>query len=153
MKPHTRPFVILLAEDEPADAHLVKTALTENRIHADVRHVRDGREVLEYLRRQGTHTAPASCPHLILLDLNMPRMSGHECLTELKRDPTLCHIPVVVLTTSGVEHDINDSYRLGAAGFVTKPLDVDDFITAMGGLGQYWMSLVHVPGHAAEVPA
>lgn len=143
-------FVILLAEDEPADAHLVRTALAENDMLVDLRHVHDGREVLEYLRGQGTFSADSPSPNLILLDLNMPRMNGHECLALLKQDPDLRDIPVVILTTSGVDHDIADSYRLGAAGFITKPLEVADFIRAIGDLGNYWMSVVHLPGHSAK---
>ena len=144
------PFVILLAEDEHADAHLVRTALTENHILVDLRHVRDGREVLEYLRRQGSHFASAPRPNLILLDLNMPRMDGHECLTALKQDPVLRDIPVVVLTTSEAEHDVVTSYHLGAVGYITKPVDVADFIQAIGILCHYWINLVRLPLHPIE---
>lgn len=144
------PFVILLAEDEPADAHLVKTALAENHILADLRHVLDGREVMEYLRREGARFADAPRPDLIMLDLNMPRMDGRECLAALKQDQTLCDIPVVILTTSEVERDVLASYQLGAAGYITKPVDVADFIKAIGSLGNYWITLVRLPGHKAE---
>jgi CheY-like chemotaxis protein len=144
------PFVILLAEDELADAHLVKTALAEKCIPADLRHVLDGREVLDYLRRQGSRFAAAPRPHLILLDLNMPRMDGRECLAALKQDPTLSDIPVVILTTSGAEFDIVTSYRLGAAGYITKPVDVVQFIHALGDLCTYWMSVVRLPGQMAQ---
>lgn len=139
------PFVILLAEDEPADAHLVKTALAENHIQADLRHVQDGREVLEYLRRQDSRFANAPRPNLILLDLNMPRMHGHECLANLKKDPVLRDIPVVILSTSEAERDVVTSYHLGASGYVTKPVDVDRFIAAIGILGSYWLTLVRLP--------
>jgi len=138
-------FTILLAEDEPADAHLVKTALTENHILADLRHVIDGREVLEYLRRQGPRFADVPRPDLILLDLNMPRMDGRECLTALKQDPVLADIPVVVLTTSEVERDVLASYTLGAAGFISKPVDVVQFMAAIRDLGVYWFDLVRLP--------
>ena len=147
----TLPFVILLAEDEPADAHLVKVALTENRIRADLRHVQDGREALEYLRREGSRFADAPRPDLILLDLNMPRMDGRECLAALKQDPALCDIPVVILTTSEVDRDVLASYRLGASGFISKPVDVAQFIEAVGNLGNYWINLVRLPGHPVEV--
>ncbi len=140
-----QPFTILLAEDEPADAHLVRTALSENHILTDLRHVADGREALEYLRHQGPRFADAPRPDLILLDLNMPRMDGRQCLLALKRDPDLADIPVVVLTTSEVERDVLASYTLGAAGFITKPVNVTQFITAIRDLGVYWFNLVRLP--------
>ena len=145
MKFRNQPFTILLAEDEPADAHLVRTALSENHILTDLRHVADGREALEYLRHQGPRFADAPRPDLILLDLNMPRMDGRQCLLALKRDPDLADIPVVVLTTSEVERDVLASYTLGAAGFITKPVNVTQFITAIRDLGVYWFNLVRLP--------
>ncbi len=138
-------FVILLAEDEPADAHLVKTALAENKIPAELHHVVDGREVLEFLRRQGPRFAAAPRPDLILLDLNMPRMDGRECLAALKEDATLRTIPVVILTTSDVERDVVASYQLGAAGYITKSVDMLQFLAAIRGLGNYWIDLVRLP--------
>ena len=140
-------FVILLAEDEPADAHLVKTALLENRLLADLHWVVDGREVLEFLRRQGERFADAPRPDIILLDLNMPRMDGRECLAAIKQDKALCDIPVVILTTSNVQRDVLVSYELGAAGFITKPVDVHEFIEVVRKLGDYWMTLVRLPQH------
>ncbi len=139
------PFVILLAEDEPADAHLVKAALAENGIITDLHHVVDGREVLEFLRRQGPRFATAPRPDLILLDLNMPRMDGLECLAALKKDPALHSIPVVILTTSEVERDVVASYNLGASGYIAKPVDIQQFITAVRHLGDYWIKLVRLP--------
>ncbi|WP_313951997.1 response regulator [Accumulibacter sp.] len=145
MSKHLQPFVILLAEDEPADAHLVKLALSENRIDAVVQHLVDGREALEYLRRQGERFATAIRPDLILLDLNMPRMDGREFLLAIKQDPALRDIPVVVLSTSEVDRDVRDAYRLGAAGFISKPLDVTEFIAEIRQLTDYWLSLVRLP--------
>lgn len=142
-----KPFIILLAEDEPADAHLVKAALAENRIAAELHHVFDGREVLDFLRRQGPKFAAAPRPNLILLDLNMPRMDGRECLAILKKDEALSDIPVVILTTSEVERDIAASYNMGAAGYITKPLDIFEFIEAIRHLGDYWIKLVRLPHH------
>ncbi|AGX88685.1 response regulator [Candidatus Symbiobacter mobilis] len=138
-------FVILLAEDEPADAHLVRAALIENRILATLQHVVDGRQVLEYLRQEGAQFANAPRPDLILLDLNMPRMNGRECLAAIKQDPALRDIPVVILTTSTVERDVLVSYDLGAAGYVTKPVDISQFIDAVRNLGDYWIKLVRLP--------
>jgi CheY-like chemotaxis protein len=138
-------FVILLAEDEPADAHLVKAAFAENKIPADLHHVVDGREALEFLRRQGLRFAAAPRPDLILLDLNMPRINGRECLAALKQDEALRAIPVVILTTSDVERDIVASYHLGAAGYITKSVDMLQFMAAIGDLGTYWIDLVRLP--------
>lgn len=140
-----QPFVILLAEDEPADAHLVKTALAENRIMNELHHVVDGREVLEFLRHQGSRFANAPRPDLILMDLNMPRMDGRECLAELKKDEALRNIPVVILTTSEVERDVVASYDLGASGYIAKPIDIEQFIAAVRHLGDYWIKLVRLP--------
>ena len=138
------PFVILLVEDEQADAHLVKAAIRENHILAELSHVVDGREALEYLRREGPRFANAPRPDLILLDLNMPRMDGRKCLAALKEDPDLRTIPVVVLTTSDVERDVFVSYNSGAAGFITKPMDVAQFMAAIRDLGSYWFALVRL---------
>lgn len=140
-----QPFRILLAEDEPADAHLVKTALTQNRILAELHVVTDGRRALEFLRREGAHNAHAPRPDLILLDLNMPRMDGRECLAQLKQDPHLKTIPVVVLTTSETARDVEAAYALGAAGFITKPMDIQQFFAAIATLGTYWIQLVRLP--------
>ena len=140
-----KPFVILLAEDEPADAHLVKVAISENHILADLHIVSDGREAFGFLRRQGGQFADAPRPDLILLDLNMPRMDGREFLAAIKQDAALRDIPVVVLTTSDVERDIVASYHLGAAGYVTKPVDINQFMEAIRQLGEYWFALVRLP--------
>ncbi|MFZ4536663.1 response regulator [Propionivibrio sp.] len=142
-----QPFVILLAEDEPADAHLVKAALTETGVVAELHHVRDGREAFEFLRRQGPRFSDAPRPDLILLDLNMPRMDGREFLTAIKQEPDFSDIPVVILTTSEAERDIVASYNLGAAGYVTKPADIQQFIAAIHQLGDYWIKLVRLPHH------
>lgn len=138
-------FVILLAEDEPADAHLIKVAIAENHILADLHHVVDGREALDYLQRQGERFAKALRPDLILLDLNMPRMDGREFLAAIKLLPDVRDIPVVVVTTSEVERDVVASYRLGAAGYITKPVDVGQFMAAIRVLGNYWIDLVRLP--------
>lgn len=124
--------LVLLVDDEAADAHLVRLGLKENDICAAVRHAVDGREALEFLR-DGAHPRPS----LILLDLNMPRMNGLECLATLKRDAALAEIPVVVLTTSGAERDIVAARSAGAAAFITKPIDVLQFFAAMRGLKEY----------------
>lgn len=138
-------FHILLVEDSQVDAHLTRAALEENRFAVSMHHVTDGIEALDYLRQQGQAFTDGLRPDLILLDLNMPRMNGREFLTAMKADPNLSDIPVVILTTSDVEQDVIASYKLGAAGYVTKPVDLEQFIHAINQLGNYWFKLVRVP--------
>jgi CheY-like chemotaxis protein len=145
-------FTVLLVEDEPADAHLVKVAFSENHILADLQMVVDGREALEYLHREAPRFAHARRPDLILLDLNMPRMDGREFLAAIKEDPDLASIPVVVLTTSDVERDVAASYAKGAAGFIAKPLDVTQFMTVIRDMGTYWFTLVRLPENMKAKP-
>lgn len=139
------PFHILLVEDDPADAGLAKRAIREGRILCDVHHAVDGEEALAYLRREGARNAHARRPDLILLDLNMPRLDGRGVLAAIKQDPDLRNIPVVVLTTSDVQQDIEAIYRLGANSFITKPLDLQDFFAVVSGLETYWFSIVKLP--------
>jgi CheY-like chemotaxis protein len=138
------PFDILLLEDEPADAHLVQVALKESKVYTRLHHVLDGREGLEFLHRQGKYQESPR-PDLILLDLNMPRMNGREFLTNIKEDEAFKDIPVVVLSTSDVERDVVALYHLGAAGYITKPVDMLQFIAAVRQLGDYWFALVRLP--------
>ncbi len=140
----SQPFTILLAEDEPADAGLVRAALNQGRISCDFRHVTDGREAMDFLRREGRF-GDAPRPDLVLLDLNMPRMDGREVLRAIKADVELRAIPVVVLTTSDVERDVESSYLTGAAGYVTKPLDIEQFFSVIHGIEDYWFSIVRRP--------
>ncbi|BCB26826.1 two-component system response regulator [Sulfurimicrobium lacus] len=141
---NSNPFDILLVEDEPADANLVKAALRENKVFCNLHHVLDGVEALAFLRRdEGFRDAPQ--PDMILLDLNMPRMNGREFLSAIKADAALQAIPVVVLTTSDVERDVAASYKLGAAGYITKPVDMEQFIDAIRQLGNYWFTLTRLP--------
>lgn len=139
------PMLILLVEDDAADAHLVKLAMAETRLNATLEHVVDGREALEYLRREGERFAQVMRPDLILLDLNMPRLNGREFLFAVKEDEALRAIPVVVMSTSDVDRDVHGAYALGAAGYVAKPLDVTEFVAAIRQLGEYWTSLVRLP--------
>jgi len=143
---NARPFELLLVEDEPADASLVRSALRENKLLCNMHHVLDGVEALAFLRREGAGYAEAPQPDLILLDLNMPRMNGREFLAEMKADGKLAGIPVVVLTTSDVERDVVASYRLGASGYITKPVDMEQFIDAIRQLENYWFTLTRLPG-------
>ncbi|MDP2806397.1 MAG: response regulator [Gallionellaceae bacterium] len=139
------PFDILLVEDEPADANLVRSALKANKVFCTLHHVLDGVDALAFLRRQGEHYKDAPQPDLILLDLNMPRMNGREFLAEIKKAPALTAIPVVVLTTSDVERDVVASYKLGAAGYITKPVDMEQFLDAIRQLDNYWFVLARLP--------
>jgi CheY-like chemotaxis protein len=141
----SQPFDILLVEDEPADANLVRLALKENKVYCHLYHVFDGVEALAFLRHEGVKYADMPVPDLILLDINMPRMNGREFLNAVKQDEKLSPIPVVVLTTSDVERDVLASYKLGAAGYITKPVDMDQFIDAIRQLDNYWFTLVKLP--------
>jgi CheY-like chemotaxis protein len=138
---------ILLLEDEPADAYLVKMALKEGKVLANLHHVLDGHEGLDFLHKMEKY-AFAPRPDLILLDLNMPRMNGYEFLKAIKSNPMFNDIPVVVLTTSDVESDVVRSYELGSASYITKPVDMQQFMLAIHQLEDYWFSLVRLPkGH------
>ncbi|WP_447956636.1 response regulator [Vreelandella sp. EE7] len=138
-------FVVLLVEDEPADVHLARMAFKEGHMLVDVHDVGDGVEALAFLHREGKY-ASAPRPDLILLDLNMPRMDGKAFLKRVKSLETLRQIPVVVLTTSEAEADILASYDLGAAGFIVKPMDIEQFVASIRSLEDYWLTLVRRPG-------
>ena len=142
----SRKLMVLLVEDEPADAHLTRLAFEEGRVMVDLHHVPDGVEALAFLRREGAY-ANAPAADLILLDLNMPRMDGRQFLQAVKADAVLHSLPVVVLTTSNAERDMLDSYDRFAAGFITKPVEVDAFIRVVHGIGDYWGNIVRLPGH------
>lgn len=142
----TKKLIVLLVEDEPADAHLVRLAFEESKVLVDLHHVSDGVEAFAFLRHEGAY-ANVPTPELILLDLNMPRMDGREFLDRIKRDAALHSLPVVVLTTSDAERDMLHSYDHFAAGFIVKPVDVDDFIKVVCGIGDYWIKVVRLPGH------
>lgn len=138
---------ILLAEDDPEDQTFAREALAAARLANDLIVVQDGQELLDYLRREGAYAEPASAPRpgLILLDLKMPRMGGLEALAEIKTDPALLSIPIVVLTTSGVDEDIARSYELGVNSFIRKPVTFDGLVQAIRELGRYWFQLVELP--------
>jgi CheY-like chemotaxis protein len=147
MTPRKRPITILYADDDLDDQLLVKEALEEARLLNDLRFVNDGEELLDYLRRRGEFADPDRSPRpgLILLDLNMPRKNGREALAEIKKDPDLRRIPIIVLTTSKAEEDIYRSYDLGVNSFISKPVTFTGMTSIMKALGAYWFEIVELP--------
>jgi CheY-like chemotaxis protein len=147
MNANARPIVILLADDDEEDRMLAGDALEASRVVNDLRFVEDGEELLDYLYHRGRYAEPGSSPTpgLILLDLNMPRKDGREALREIKADPELRRIPVVVLTTSKAEEDIYRTYDLGANSFITKPVSFEGLVAVMRDIGRYWIEIVELP--------
>jgi CheY-like chemotaxis protein len=138
------PIEILLVEDNADDADLTVETLREGKVRNNVRVVEDGVEAMAFLRREGKNRA-APLPDLILLDLNLPRMSGREVLAEIKADPDLKRIPVVIMTTSSAEKDILEAYNLHANCYVTKPVDLDQFIGVVKKIEDFWLTVVKLP--------
>lgn len=138
------PIEILLVEDNPADVRLTREALKEEKLYNNLNVVTDGVEAMAYLRREGQY-AQAPRPDLILLDLNLPRKDGREVLEEVKADPDLKVIPVVVLTMSKSDEDIVRSYRLHANCYVTKPVDLGQFLTVAKSIQDFWLTIVRLP--------
>jgi CheY-like chemotaxis protein len=138
------PIEVLLVEDDPGDVLMTREAFAEHKVGNTLRVVSDGAEALAYLRREGEYS-DAVRPDLILLDLNLPRRDGREVLAEIKSDPELHHIPVVVLTTSAADEDILRSYELHANAYVTKPVDFDRFIAVVRQIDQFFVSVVKLP--------
>lgn len=135
---------ILLMEDDPGDVVLIKEGLHDARLALKITHVGDGEEGMRYLRKEGQY-AEAATPDIVLLDLNMPRKDGREVLTEIRADPTLRRIPVVILTTSDAETDIVRSYDLGANCYIKKPIDLDDFMRMIKSFEDFWLTVVRLP--------
>jgi CheY-like chemotaxis protein len=142
-----KPIVILLADDDEEDRMLACDALAESRLSNDITCVTDGEDLMDYLHRRGKYAPPAEAPRpgLILLDLNMPKKDGREALREIKADPELRQISVVVLTTSKAEEDIYSSYDSGASSFISKPVTFEGLVEVMKGLGRYWFEIVDLP--------
>jgi chemotaxis family two-component system response regulator Rcp1 len=135
---------ILLVEDNPGDVDLTLKALQRGKLKNTISLARDGEEAMAYLRRQGPY-GTAVRPDLILLDLNLPRMNGREVLAAIKADAALQEIPVVILTSSAAERDIVESYRLQANCYVTKPVDLEQFLSVVKTLEQFWLEIVQLP--------
>lgn len=147
MNSQRRSITILMADDDADDRLLTQEALAESRLMPDLHFVEDGEELMAYLRRQGNYISPDKSPRpqLILLDLNMPRKDGREALAEIKMDPRLRQIPIIIFTTSSGQKDIYHSYDLGASSFITKPVSFEGLVDTLRSLGQYWFDLVELP--------
>ena len=143
---NARPIEILLVEDDPGDVIIAKEALEQSKLVNNLHVAMNGDEALEYLRREGEH-ADAPKPDLVLLDLNLPRRDGREVLAEVKADPDLRRIPVVILTTSQAEEDIIKSYDLHANAYVTKPVDFAQFVRVVQQIDEFFFTVVSLPDH------
>jgi CheY-like chemotaxis protein len=135
---------VLLVEDDPGDVLMTQEAFEEHKMRNELSVVTDGEEAIAYLRKEGKFTG-AKTPDLILLDLNLPRRDGRQVLAEIKGDPELCQIPVVVLTTSQAEEDVLRSYQLHANAYVTKPVDFERFISVVKQIDEFFVSVVKLP--------
>ncbi len=144
MNDNTEPIEILLVEDNPGDARLAVEALKESKVRNNLYHVKDGVEAMDFLRRRGEY-AGGIVPDLVLLDLNLPRKDGREVLEEIKVDPKLRLIPVVVMTTSEAERDLVRTYGLHANAYVVKPIDLDQFVEVVRGIKDFWLTIVKLP--------
>jgi chemotaxis family two-component system response regulator Rcp1 len=144
IKTNIRPIEILLVEDNPGDVRLTKEAFKEGKVLNKLNVVKDGVEALEFLHKQGKFSK-AVHPDLILLDLNLPRKDGREVLAEIKGDPNLRRIPVVILTTSKSEQDILKTYDLHANCYITKPVDLSQFIKVIQSVEDFWLTIVNLP--------
>jgi two-component system response regulator len=141
-----KPLTVLLVEDNPDHAELTLKALKDAGSLSDIVWVKDGEEALEYLGRRGRYQGPGVArPSLILLDINLPKVSGHEVLRRIKGDPELQPIPIVMLTTSGREDEVRSAYRAGANSFVTKPIRFTELMEAMRALKLYWLTTCVLP--------
>jgi CheY-like chemotaxis protein len=139
-----RAIDVLLIEDDPGDELITREAFEHNKINNNLHVARDGEQGLHFLYREGDY-AEAPRPDLILLDLNLPKYDGRQLLERIKSDPDLCHIPVVVLTTSAAEEDILRSYKLHANAYVTKPVDLDQFMGAVRQIDEFFVQVVRLP--------
>jgi CheY-like chemotaxis protein len=146
----TRRFSILLVEDNPAEVLITQRALRESAFQVELTVVRDGQEAMDYLLHQGTFasTPPARSPDLVLLDLNLPRLSGREVMVQIRAAPQLRKLPVVVLTTSGHPQDVEDLYTFGANTFIQKPQDFARFVEVLRVVQTYWLETALLPGSA-----
>lgn len=147
MKSNKEPITILMAEDDPEDQMLVREALEESHLDNVLHCVGNGEELIRYLHNKGKYSDKKKypLPGIILLDLNMPKKDGKETLKEIKSDPKLRSIPVIVLTTSKMDEDILKTYDLGVSSFITKPVSFDGLVNVMKGISKYWFGIVKLP--------
>ena len=144
MTSDSRAIDVLLIEDDPGDIVITREAFKNHKIRNTLRVARDGQEGLDYLYQRGAHQ-DAPRPDLILLDLNLPKYDGHQLLEKIKSDPEICHIPVIVLTTSAAEEDILRSYRLHANAYVTKPVGFEQFMHVIREIDEFFVQVVRLP--------
>ncbi len=139
-----KPIEVLLVEDNPGDVRLMQEALKDAKVHNNLHVVYDGDDAMSFLRREGKYSG-APEPNLIMLDLNLPGKDGREVLDEIKNDSALKHIPVVIVTTSSAEEDILKSYKLHANCYVTKPVNIEQFIKVVRAIEDFWFTIVKLP--------
>jgi len=144
-----KPVEILLVEDNPGDVDLAKAALEDSKVRNALHVVNDGEEAMTFLRQRGKHK-DAPRPDLVLLDLNLPKRDGREVLNEIKSDPDLMRIPVVILTISKDEEDILKSYNLHANCFITKPIDLSQFVKVVKAIEDFWLTIVKLPPNGSK---
>lgn len=144
---HGRPITILMADDDADDRQLTREALEESRLANDLRFVEDGEQLMNYLRREGEFQSEEDAPRpgLVLLDLNMPRKDGRTALSEIKADPELRQIPVVILTTSKSDEDVYRTYDLGVNSYIVKPVTFEALVDILQTLEKYWFEIVELP--------
>ena len=155
MSSENRLFTILMVDDDPDDRLLFKEACEEVRLRNPIEFLENGEQLIDYLKRQGDYAGRSGEPYpgVILLDLNMPLKDGREALEEIKTDPDLRHIPIVVLTTSKSEDDILSSYGLGASSYIVKPISLDRLMRVVNSIGEYWVEIVQVPSADVADPS
>jgi CheY-like chemotaxis protein len=143
---NARPVTILMADDDPDDRQMTSEAFKAGHLANDLKFVENGVELLDYLYHRGRFAEPASSPRpsIILLDLNMPKKDGREALAEIKKDPSLRHIRIIILTTSKAEEDIYRTYDLGATSYITKPVTFEALVDVVKAIGKYWLEIVEL---------
>jgi len=145
----TEPIKILLVEDQPADVRLTQEVLKQGKVANELYVAEDGEKAMRFLRNEGEY-ADRPRPDLVILDLNLPRMDGKEVLQAIKSDPDFLMIPVIVLTTSAAEHDILEAYAQHVNAYLTKPIDLDEFVEVVSSIEQFWLAIVRLPGRPED---
>lgn len=145
----SRPAEILLVEDNENDVILTQEGFKRSKLLVHLHHVKNGEECMAFLRKQGEY-ADVPTPDLILLDLNMPRMDGREVLAELVADENLCHLPVVILTTSSEDREVLRMYKLRCSSYIVKPVDFEQFLRVIRSVSEYWFTVVVLPSEPVE---